>query len=278
MEENGLNRLRQALERIAPDGEFAEAYSGGLDSRFLAHAAALLGFRPHLLHVTGPHIGEDREEVLAWAGARGLDCRVLNFDPLTVPEVAAGSRYRCYGCKKALFSLLREMSQGLPLCDGTNHSDLEAGQWRPGLIALRELGVASPLAEAALGKPEIRAIARATGMDRPDQKPEPCLLTRLPYGMRPRSEVLERLLHGERAAKAALAAMGRPEAACRLRLVAEGRPELHLPCGEWNSMTAGEREKACNAVRETSPEFFSGLKLLPLTELSGYYDRLASQP
>ena len=275
--ETALDRLRLALQRIAPSGEFAEAYSGGLDSRFLAHAALLLGFRPRLLHVTGVHIGEDRETVVGWASRQGLECRVVEFDPLSVPEVASGSKYRCYGCKKAIFSVLKEMAQGLPLCDGTNHSDLDAGQWRPGVRALKELGIASPLAEAGLGKPEIRAIARETGMERPDQKPEPCLLTRLPYGVSPQAEVLVKLREGERAVRKVLCAAGLKEPACRIRLVAGGRPELHFPRETWDAMTPALREAVESSVRRTAPVFFTALQLRVLEKLSGYYDRTPGQ-
>ena len=148
-EANGLlERLRKALEDVAPQGRFAIAYSGGLDSRFLSHASKLLGFTPTLLHVTGSHVGGNEEEGYRWARENGFEIRTLELDPLNVPEVHDGTKYRCYGCKKAVFTALLKEAGDLPLCDGTNHTDGEAGVWRPGMIALKELGIHSPLAVA----------------------------------------------------------------------------------------------------------------------------------
>ena len=77
-EANGLlERLRKALEDVAPQGRFAIAYSGGLDSRFLSHASTLFGFTPTLLHVTGSHVGGNEEEGYRWARENGFEIRTL---------------------------------------------------------------------------------------------------------------------------------------------------------------------------------------------------------
>ena len=91
--------------------------------------------------------------------------------------MASGDRRRCYACKRNLFSLLKARTD-LPLCDGTNASD--AGQYRPGIRAVEELGILSPLASAGLTKADIHRCAALTGMEDPEQKARPCLLTRLP--------------------------------------------------------------------------------------------------
>lgn len=181
----------------------AVAYSGGLDSRFLCHAALLCDCDVLAVHVFGPHIPpQESAGATAWAQQRGLPLRTARFDPLALPEVETNSPQRCYGCKTGLVNLLRgELAtiagegQGRVLCDGTNADDLLA--YRPGLRALEEGRVRSPLAEAGLSKAAIREAARATGLDRPEQRARPCLLTRMAYGMRPDAATLARLAAAE---------------------------------------------------------------------------------
>ena len=225
-----LARVLGALPKLAV------AYSGGLDSRFLCHAALLCGCDVLAVHVFGPHIPpQESAGATAWAQQRGLPLRTARFDPLALPEVAANSQQRCYGCKTGLVSLLRgelaalaEQGQGRVLCDGTNADDLQA--YRPGLRALEEGRVRSPLAEAGLSKADIREAASATGLDRPDQRARPCLLTRMAYGMRPDAATLVRLATAE----AELAEVG-PLGDFRLRLTpepvlqAENLPDLLRP-------------------------------------------------
>ncbi|MGD9575741.1 PP-loop family protein [uncultured Desulfovibrio sp.] len=187
----------------------AVAFSGGLDSRFLCHAALLCGCNVLAVHVYGPHIPpQESAGAAAWARERGMRLHTARFDPLALPEVETNSPQRCYGCKTGLVALLRgelapmAEAHDRVLCDGTNADDLQA--YRPGLRALEEGRVRSPLAEAGLTKAQVREAARATGLDRPWQRARPCLLTRLAYGMRPEAGTLARLA----AAEADLATLG----------------------------------------------------------------------
>ena len=183
--------LQSRLRVLDSEGGLVIAFSGGLDSRFLAYAALKAGVRPQLYHVSGPHVpSSESMACLRWSAAHGLSLHTLSCNPLLVPEVRKNDRERCYFCKKELFSRLREATEGV-ICDGTNASDL--GQYRPGLRALRELGIYSPLAECGIDKPAIRRLAREQGMDQPDQPSRPCLLTRLDYGLSPTRELLGRL-------------------------------------------------------------------------------------
>lgn len=179
--------------------EVAVAFSGGLDSRFLCHAALLCGCRVVALHAHGPHVPR-QESLLAqsWARQHGLHLLLVDYNPLPAPEVAGNSRQRCYGCKRGLVAALRRALARWPeavLCDGTNADDVLA--LRPGLRALAEGGVRSPLAEAGMSKEVVRVVARGTGLDRPDQRARPCLLTRLAYGLAPREDLLLRLARAE---------------------------------------------------------------------------------
>ncbi|KAF5085171.1 hypothetical protein DSECCO2_72200 [anaerobic digester metagenome] len=204
------DQVPAALAAVLRDlPRLAVAFSGGLDSRFLCHAALLCGCDVLAVHVYGPHIPpQESAGAAAWARERGLRLHTARFDPLALAEVETNSPQRCYGCKTGLVALLRgelapmAEAHDRVLCDGTNADDLQA--YRPGLRALEEGRVRSPLAEAGLTKAQVREAARATGLDRPWQRARPCLLTRLAYGMRPEAATLARLA----AAEADLATLG----------------------------------------------------------------------
>lgn len=254
-------RLVALLHRLAPTGALALAYSGGVDSRFLAFAAQQAGLRPVLFHVRGPHMApEESAYALRWAEARRLSCRVLAFNPLTLPLVAAGDPQRCYACKKALFSRLLTAA-GTCICDGSNASD--AGEYRPGRRAVRELGILSPLARVGFSKADIRAAAAAMGMDDPDQPSRPCLLTRFPYGMAPTVLLLQRLAATEARVARCVTAAGL-RTAFRLRVLEDGEYVLHVP-----RLSSPRLRRLQEALREAG----LALRLEQLDRLSGYFDR-----
>lgn len=203
-ETGAADRLREVLSGLP---RLAVALSGGLDSRFLCHMALAAGCDVLALHGEGPHVpGEESAAARDWAQGRGLRLIAFRHEPLALAEVAANSRERCYACKRALLAGMRAAlaaagEEGRALCDGGNADDQRA--FRPGLRAVAEARVRSPLAEAGLTKPAIRELARATGLDRPEQAARPCLLTRLAYGMKPDAALLARVA----AAEAALAAL-----------------------------------------------------------------------
>ena len=287
-----LERLSQRLHACSP---LALAFSGGLDSRFLAHTAARLaqeGVQARLFHIRGPHVQwAESAEALTWARARGFGITLVSLNPLTVPEVRANSKLRCYHCKRFLFTTLLEAVSAHPafagqkpiLCDGSNHSDLDA--LRPGLRALEELGVRSPLAEAGLSKEDIRRLAARTGLDRPDQHARPCLLTRFAYGLMPTPEVLAALEAAENSLDRLLAAHAPHVPEFRLRLVAGPdlassghfaasgsfplsayRTELHLGV----ELPEALNQRLAHAVTQ---EGLAAPRLLVLARVSGHYDR-----
>lgn len=181
----------------------AIALSGGLDSRFLTHMALRAGLPVVALHASGPHMAP-AESLWArrWAEKIGLTLHILDFQPLALEGVRTNSPERCYVCKQALIQCMHAALANISiaenhtgtvehswiLCDGTNADDLSAH--RPGLRALREGGVRSPLAECGITKDCIRCWAQETGMEQPQQVARPCLLTRLAYGMSPAAELL----------------------------------------------------------------------------------------
>ncbi|SHN60939.1 hypothetical protein [Desulfovibrio litoralis] len=179
------NKLYELLERrLHSFNGLAIAFSGGLDSRFLAYTAKSIGLRPLCIHVKGIHVPQTESKYAeTWAKEQGLDFVSLVYNPLLTPEVAVNDKERCYFCKKAMFVLMLKYleSQKSPytLVDGSNTSD--SFEYRPGQKALFELGVLSPLAEVGLTKDWVRSFAQKTGLDNPQQQARPCLLTRFEY-------------------------------------------------------------------------------------------------
>ena len=193
----------------------AVAFSGGVDSAVLLSAAAAYGKRTAAYFVRTPfqpafELADARET----ARQLGTALRVLDVDILEDPEVAANPPDRCYYCKRALFTRLLEAAKadGFPLVlDGCNASD-DAGD-RPGMRALTELGVRSPLRECGVGKAEVRRMAREAGLPVWDKPSYACLATRLPAGTPITAADLARAERGE----AALMALGLSDFRLRLR-------------------------------------------------------------
>ena len=181
-------------------------FSGGVDSAFLLWAARQAGadVRPYFIYTAfQPRFELDDAQRLA--AQLGVELTVLEHDILQHADVAANPANRCYYCKNALFGLLRQQSlaDGYEiLLDGTNASD-DAGD-RPGMRALQEQGVLSPLRLCGLTKDEIRRRSREAGLFTWDKPAYACLATRIPPGTAIEKSVLERV----EAAEGALMALG----------------------------------------------------------------------
>ena len=201
--------LRALLARTLAEGPVGIACSGGLDSRLLAHLAALTARAeglalPLLAHLSGPHVPKaETASAVAWAGREGLALRLVAINPLEHPAVARNGRDRCYHCKKRLFSALAERARelGFPLlADGANRDD--RGDYRPGARAADELGILHPLSE--LPKSAIRELARELDVPAWNLPAAACLASRIPTGTPLNREALAAVEAGERA----LAALG----------------------------------------------------------------------
>lgn len=181
-------------EFFRENGECALAFSGGADSAFLLYAARKFARRVRAYYVKSAfQPGFELSDARRLAEELDADMRVLDVDVLALENVRANPPERCYHCKRAIFAAIagaaREDGFGLVI-DGTNASDDAAD--RPGMRALRELDVRSPLRECAMTKDDIRRRSREAGLFTWDKPAYACLATRIQTGEAITPEKLEK--------------------------------------------------------------------------------------
>lgn len=171
----------------------ALAFSGGVDSAYLLYAGLQSGADMGVYYVkTAFQPAFELADAGRLTKMLGVKLHILDEDILSVAHVAENPWNRCYFCKKAIFSAIARAaaSDGYSiLLDGTNASDEEAD--RPGVRALRELEIRSPLREAGLSKSEIRRLSREAGLFTWEKPAYACLATRIPTGEPITQEKLE---------------------------------------------------------------------------------------
>ena len=212
--------------------------SGGTDSSYLLYAGRKLGadVRPYFVKTAFQPAFEleDAKKVCSFSGA---ELTVIEADILAVPQVAANPENRCYYCKTAIFSALkaRAAADGYNvILDGTNASDDAAD--RPGMKALGELSVRSPLRECGITKADVRALSARAGLFTADKPSYACLATRVPAGEILTAEKLEKVEKAENA----LFEMGYTDFRVRLRGGAArlefNRAQLLRAVREWDDI------------------------------------------
>lgn len=215
----------------------ALAFSGGVDSAYLLWAGKHYGcdLTAYYVHTAFQPEFEFRDARLL-SQEVGVPMVVVEADILSVPLAAANGPDRCYHCKTALFTRLWEAARQdghTLLLDGTNASD-NAGD-RPGMRALRELAVESPLRLCGLTKADVRAASKEAGLFTWDKPAYACLATRIPAG----TALTEALLQKTERAEAALAGLGFRD--FRVRYL-DGRAKLQVTAAQMGLALEKRRE------------------------------------
>ena len=192
-----MENLKDKLRRM---GRVVIAFSGGVDSTFLVKVAyEVLG--KNVIAVTAAsstYPKTELEEAKRLARLIGVRHIIVNSEETEVENFKRNPPNRCYYCKKELFSRLKEIAKKEKInyvLDGTNYDDLT--DFRPGMKALRELNIISPLKDAKLTKEDIRNLSKLMNLDTWDKPACACLASRFPYGIRITKERLDRVEKAE---------------------------------------------------------------------------------
>src|SRR3990172_3969052 len=187
-------KLSELHDIIDSWGKVAVAFSGGVDSTFLLIVAHdRLGDGATAVTVDSPLIAPDEiAAAKAFTASETINHAVLSVDLFKNDMILSNPPDRCYYCKLDVFRTIREFaaSKGIThVADGSNHDDRD--DYRPGMRAIHELMIRSPLMEAGLTKNEIRMAAHEKGVSMWDKPANPCLATRIPCGTAITKEMLE---------------------------------------------------------------------------------------
>lgn len=180
-------------EFFQKNSKVALAFSGGVDSAYLLYAALSCGAKVRAYYVKSAFQPQfELDDAKKLASELGADITVLELDIMKDPQIISNPTDRCYYCKKAIFKTIINAAteDGFPvLIDGTNASDDACD--RPGMRALRELEILSPLRECEITKAEVRSLSKEAGLFTWDKMAYSCLATRIPAGVEISKEKLQ---------------------------------------------------------------------------------------
>ncbi len=195
-------KQRKLEDSLRSLGRTLVAYSGGVDSAYLAWAAhRVLGQDMLAVIADSPSLARTQlQDALAFAGEQTIPCKVIQTAEMERPEYVRNDRQRCFHCKDELFQVMETFAQEnefQTIAYGVNVDD--QSDFRPGQAAARQHHVAAPLLEAGLTKSEIRALAQQAGLRVWDKPASACLSSRIEYGRAVTVEALSAVERGEEA-------------------------------------------------------------------------------
>ncbi|MGB6193598.1 MAG: ATP-dependent sacrificial sulfur transferase LarE [Terracidiphilus sp.] len=268
-------KLRALEDHLRSLGSLMVAYSGGVDSAFLAATAhRVLGDRMLAVLADSASLARpDMEQAEAFARQQGIPLRIIRTAELDKPEYQRNDADRCFHCKTELFEAMETLATSLGMTHiayGMNTDDTR--DFRPGQRAASQHRVIAPLADMGLTKQEIRSLARAAGYTLWDRPAAPCLSSRVEYGRPVTREVLEQVERSEES----LRSLGFREFRVRhhgeLARVEIARAELPraLAMETLDAITAGLRQAGFKYVTLDTAGFRSGSMnaVLPVEVLS----------
>jgi uncharacterized protein len=193
-------KLATLEARLRQLGRLMVAYSGGVDSAFLAATAhRVLGANMLAVLADSPSLARrDMEQARAFAGKLGMPLQVVATEELDKPEYARNDANRCFHCKDELFTTMEALGVKLrfsAIAYGMNADDTR--DYRPGQRAATQHEVLAPLADAGMTKDDVRALSRAAGFELWDRPAAPCLSSRIEYGRAVTREALAQVEQGE---------------------------------------------------------------------------------
>jgi pyridinium-3,5-biscarboxylic acid mononucleotide sulfurtransferase len=195
-------KVEKLQERLRGLGRVVVAYSGGVDSAFLAWAVHReLGENMLAVLADSPSLARSQmSDAVAFAQEQGIPLTIIQTDEMERPEYRKNDASRCFYCKDELFTVMEQFrSRGAydTIAYGVNADD--QGDYRPGQQAALQHGVAAPLLDAGLSKQEIRELARLAGLRVWDKPASACLSSRIEYGRPVTTEALLVVERGEEA-------------------------------------------------------------------------------
>lgn len=196
-----LSKKLEKLKKMLKDlGSVAIAYSGGVDSNFLLKVASdTLGENAIAVTLHAMmHSNREIEEAIEYAKTFNVKHIVIRIDDFNIKEFIENGPERCYYCKNAVFTKVKDVARINNIkyvADGTNLDDL--GDYRPGLKAIEELNIISPLKECGFTKEDIRALSKEMNLETFNKPAFACLATRIPCGTKITNEKLRMIEKGE---------------------------------------------------------------------------------